>query len=161
MVSGWIIQMRSCMRLLMTSSTVVCLILLTTVSCREELFELVGDHDIEVIYSDDPSFTQPPATFVRNLSGGRIEIEGGMMIYLRVLNASGESVELLTIEWMHWPLDQLSFGSLPGFPIIQIPPYDFSVDYTGSTEESDTLRIVYRTGGSSTRELFVTVEGNP
>lgn len=151
--------MRSCMRLLMTSSTVVCLILLTTVSCREELFELVGDHDIEVIYSDDPSFTQPPATFVRNLSGGRIEIEGGMMIYLRVLNASGESVELLTIQFVQGPLVEISFGSPPALPAV--PPYDFNIDYTGSTEESDTLRIVYRTGGSSTRELFVTLEGNP
>ncbi len=138
---------------------VLCLTLLVTLSCREELFELVGDHDIEVIYSDDSSFTQPPATFVRSLSGGRIEIEGGMMIYLRVLNASGESVELLTIEWIQGPLIEISFGSLPGFPAIQIPPYDFNIDYTGSTEETDTLRIVYRTGGSSTRELFVTVEG--
>ncbi len=147
------------MRSIIKISFTVCLTLLTTVSCRDELFELVGDHDIEVIYSDDSSFTQPPATFVRSLSGGRIEIEGGMMIYLRVLNASGESVELLTIEWIQGPLIEISFGSLPGFPAIQIPPYDFNIDFTGSTEEADTLRIVYRTGGSSTRELFVTVEG--
>ncbi len=147
------------MRSIIKISFTVCLTLLTTVSCRDELFELVGDHDIEVIYSDDSSFTQPPATFVRSLSGGRIEIEGGMMIYLRVLNASGESVELLTIEWIQGPLIEISFGSLPGFPAIQIPPYDFNIDFTGSTEEADTLRIVYITGGSSTRELFVTVEG--
>jgi len=86
------------MRSIIKISFAVCLALLTTVSCREELFELVGDHDIDVIYSNDPAFSTTPPSWTRPLSGGRIEIEGGMMIYLRVLNASGESVELLTIE---------------------------------------------------------------
>lgn len=147
------------MKILRSTALVLCITLLTTLSCREELFELVGDHDIDVIYSNDPAFSTIPPSWTRPLSGGRIEIEGGMMIYLRVLNASGESVELLTIQFVQGPLVEISFGSPPALPAV--PPYDFNIDYTGSTEESDTLRIVYRTGGSSTRELFVTLEGNP
>ncbi|MCU0845931.1 MAG: hypothetical protein MUC76_13510 [Spirochaetes bacterium] len=148
------------MRSIITIIVAVCLALLTTVSCREELFELVGDHDISLIYSDDPSFMQPPATFVRELRDGRIEIEVPGLLYARVINVSGEMVELLSIAWIQGPLIELSFSSLPGFPAIQIPPYDFSIDFTGTTEESDTFRIDYRTGGGGTRELFVVVNGN-
>lgn len=149
------------MKFIRSTAVVLCIALTATLSCREELFELVGDHDIDVIYSNDYSFSTIPPNWTRPLSGGRIEIEGAMMIYVRVLNTSGESVELLAIEWIQGPLAELAFGALPGFPAIQFPPYDFNIDYTGTTEESDTFRIVYRTGGSSTRELFVTVEGNP
>ncbi len=135
----------------------LCVMLLSMVSCRDDLFELAGDHDISVIYSDDISFTQPPATYVRKLSGGRVEIEGPGTVYFRVSNASSDTVELLSIEWINWPLVQLSFGSLPPFPAT--PQYDFTIDYTGTDDETGVIRIVYRTGGSSTRELFIVVEG--
>ncbi|RPI92998.1 MAG: hypothetical protein EHM32_08505 [Spirochaetales bacterium] len=141
-------------------AAVLGIMLFSLLSCREELFELVGDHDIDLIYSDDVSFTQPPATFVRGISDGRIEIEGPGTIYLRIVNVSSEIVELLSITWIQGPLVELSFFALPGFPAIQIPPYDFSIDYTGGDDESDTFRIVYRTGGSSSREFFVVVNGN-
>jgi hypothetical protein len=138
---------------------VLCMTLLVTLSCREELFELAGDHDIRVFYSDgdfeDPHTVTP--TFVRELSGSRVEIETAGLIYLQITNASSDTVELLSVEWISGPLIEISFSVLPALPAI--PPYDFSIDYTGADDESDTFRIVYRTGGSSTRELFVNVEG--
>ncbi len=133
------------------------MMLLSMVSCREDLFELAGDHDISVIYSDAPGFIQPPATYVRNLSGGRVEIEGPGTVYFRVSNASSESVELLSIEWIAGEHVEIDFASLPALPAA--PPYNLSINYTGTDDESDALRIVYRTGGSSTRELFMVVEG--
>jgi hypothetical protein len=76
-------------------AVVICLLMLPLLSCREELFELVGDHDIEVIYSNNPSFTNsPPSDWVKDLKG---EAEFGLCaattdFYFRITNVSSKEV---------------------------------------------------------------------
>lgn len=137
---------------------VLCMTLLVTLSCREELFELAGDHDIRVIYSDgdflDPHTVTP--TFVRNLSGGRVEIEGGQTIYFQVSSVSGAEVELESVEWINTSPAYMILDNA-GWP--EMAPLTFSINYSGAEDESATVGIVYLLLGSSVRTLYFVVDG--
>jgi hypothetical protein len=148
------------MKSLRSTALVFCIILLATLSCREELFDLVGDHDIDVIYSDDSSFTQPPATFVRSLSDGRVEIENGQTIYFRVSSVSGAEIELSSAEWINSTAAYMTLDTT-GWP--EIAPLTFSVAYSGAEEESVAIGITYVVVAypQHIRMLPFVINGNP
>ncbi|MGV7927984.1 MAG: hypothetical protein AB2L13_03595 [Spirochaetota bacterium] len=148
-------------------AVVICLLMLPLLSCREELFELVGDHDIEVIYSNNPSFTNsPPSDWVKDLKG---EAEFGLCaattdFYFRITNVSSKEV-VLTGESTAMPviiIEGVEFTNpAPTNSPFSLAPggsLDFTIVFTPSGGEVEgSILIPYRTSGEDGRYLFADI----
>ncbi len=144
-------------------AAVLGIMLFSLVSCREELFELVGDHDIKVIYSNNPVFSNaPPMDWTRELTG---EAELGLCaaptdFYFRITNISLREVTLtgagvppyiVSVEG-----DGFSFsGSIPPFSLLPGSSVNCTITFTPFGGKSEgTMLIPYRPSGDDERYFF-------
>lgn len=141
---------------------VLCMTLLVTLSCREELFELAGDHDIRIIYANDSTFSTTSPFWVRSYSG-RIEFEDPSYptYYLEIENTSDSVVTITSMAWDGTTPASITLSpqifSLTAGERSVYATYPIQINCTFSQEEAGTVMIRYSAGGK-TREFPLIVE---
>ena len=158
------------MKTLISTALVLCMALIWPLACGDELYYLVDEHDIMVLYSNVNDFDNVPIPpnwvreLIRDADFGHSA--GPSSLYFRITNVSQRDVTLTGTNETP-DIIELSGGDFSPLTVPPSPQYlppgatmDFSIEFTPSGGWSEgSLLIPYRPSGKSMRYIVVRIIG--